>query len=193
MSTTVDTDIPWSFPIAVAQIPDAGLHHDITANATQLERLGAIADVRGILRASASFDVMDVAGERVQVTGRVTARVVQTCVVTLEPVENDIDEHIDITFAPPSQIPAKAKVVTKDEGEDAEIPDPPEPILNGTIDLGQLAAEFLLLGIDPYPRQPGVVFDPPTETVDPDEHPFAALKALKTAPKASKGKKPKDG
>lgn len=192
MSKMNDTEIPWSFPIAVAQIPDAGLHHDINASAAQLERLSAIADVREILQASASFDVVDVAGDRVQVTGRVTARVVQTCVVTLEPVENDIDEHIDITFAPPSQIPAKAKVVTKEEGVDAEIPDPPEPILNGTIDLGQLAAEFLLLGIDPYPRRSGVFFEPPKEAVDPDEHPFAALKVLKAAPKAPKDKKPKD-
>ena len=38
--------------------------------------------------------------------------------------------------------------------------DPPEPIVNGAIDLGALAAEFLMLGLDPYPRKPGAVFEP---------------------------------
>ncbi len=183
---------PWSFVVAVAQIPHAGLHQDLTASATQLIELAALAGVRDIKNAQASLDVMPVAGERLHVTGRVSATVGQTCVVTLDPIDNVVDESIDVTFAPPSQIPAMAKVVTKEEGEDAEIPDPPEPIVNGTIDLGQLAAELLFLGIDPYPRAPGVVFEPPKEVVDPDEHPFAALKALKASPSGSEGKKQKD-
>ncbi len=45
----------------------------------------------------------------------------------------------------------------------AEQPDPPDPIVNGRIDLGQLAAEFLALGLDPYPRKPGVEFAPVVE------------------------------
>ena len=63
-------------------------------------------------------------------------------------------------------------------------------IVGGTIDLGRLAMEFLTLGIDPYPRKPGVVFVAPEAPKDPEEHPFAALKALKT-PAAAKDKKPK--
>ena len=43
----------------------------------------------------------------------------------------------------------------------AEIPDPPEPIVNGVIDLGRLATDALFLGIDPYPRKPDAVFEPP--------------------------------
>ena len=29
------------------------------------------------------------------------------------------------------------------------------------VDLGAVATEFLLLGIDPYPRKPGAVFEAP--------------------------------
>ena len=47
-----------------------------------------------------------------------------------------------------------------------------------SVDLGAVATEFLLLGIDPYPRKPGAVFDAPA-TGDPAGHPFAALAALK--------------
>ena len=46
------------------------------------------------------------------------------------------------------------------------------------VDLGAVATEFLLLGIDPYPRKPGAVFDAPPAG-DPSSHPFAALAALK--------------
>ena len=40
-----------------------------------------------------------------------------------------------------------------------ETPDPPEPIENGTIDLGRLATDALFLAIDPYPRKADAVFE----------------------------------
>ena len=191
MTNSANHSSPWSFVVAVAQIPDAGLHQDLTAGEAQLIELASLAGVRDIKNAHATLDVMAVAGDRVHVTGRITAIVGQTCVVTLEPIDNVVDEAIDVMFAPPSQILVTAKVVTREEGEDADIPDPPEPIVNGTIDLGQLATEMLFLGIDPYPRAAGVVFESPKEAVDPDEHPFAVLKALKALPAGAKDKKPK--
>lgn len=193
-STPENGDIPWSFPVAVAQLPETGLHQVLEADAAQRQRIAAAAGVNAVLRATATFDVVPGAGGQVSVTGTVHARVGQDCVVTLDPVENDIDEPVSIVFAPASQIPARPKSVQKDEGEDAEIPDPPDPIVNGVIDLGQVATEHLILGIDPYPRKPGVVFTPPATAEDPDEHPFAALKALQTAPgkpQKSKEEKPK--
>ena len=48
---------------------------------------------------------------------------------------------------------------------------------DGVIDLGAVATEFLILGIDPYPRKPGVQFEAPT-AAEPGGHPFAALAAL---------------
>ena len=52
--------------------------------------------------------------------------------------------------------------------------DAPDPIVDGQIDLGALAAEFMLLGLDPYPRKPGVEFAPPSEQ-DAQDTPFARL------------------
>lgn len=186
-----DKNIPWSFPIAVAHVPEAGLHQVLEATAKQRELIAAAAGAREVLLAKAVLDVAHVVGGRVHVTGRVQARIGQTCVVTLDPIESDVDEVIDVMFAPASQIPVSAKSVQKDEGENFEIPDPPEPIVNGSIDLGRLALELLMLGIDPYPRKPDAAFVPPEIVEDPDEHPFAALKALKGTPNGAKGKKPK--
>ena len=44
---------------------------------------------------------------------------------------------------------------------DVAADDPPEVLHDGAVDLGAVATEFLLLGIDPYPRKPGAVFDAP--------------------------------
>jgi hypothetical protein len=49
------------------------------------------------------------------------------------------------------------------------------------LDLGALATEFLMLGINPYPRKPGSQFAAPV-VEDAGEHPFAALEALKKRP-----------
>ena len=73
-----------------------------------------------------------------------------------------------------------------------EPPDPPEPIVNGTIDLGRLATDALLLGIDPYPRKPNAVVEHEVTPPDPEDHPFAALKALKAQPKTKPRRKPKN-
>ena len=66
--------------------------------------------------------------------------------------------------------------------EDSERPqrswNGPEPLIGGVVDLGALATEFLILGLDPYPRKPGAVFEPPQD-VKPDPGPFAALAGLK--------------
>src|SRR6266853_3616633 len=182
---------PWSVPVTVAQIPEAGLHRDIEAGAAEREAMAEVAGLRKILSAHAALDVTPKSGGRVHVGGHVRARIGQTCVVTLDPIENEIDEPIDLIFAPPEQIPQLADLVDDAAEDNAETPDPPEPIVNGVIDLGRLATDALFLGIDPYPRRPDAVFEPPVEAADPEDHPFAALKALQLDPKPSDAKKPK--
>jgi uncharacterized metal-binding protein YceD (DUF177 family) len=189
-STTAKPD-PWRVPLMVAQIPEVGVHRDIEADAPVRAAMAEVGSLREVLSASASLDVMPSGGGRFHVAGRVRARIGQTCVVTLDPIESDIDEPIDLTFAPPEQIPQLSDLVDDAAESDEEIPDPPEPIVNGVIDLGRLATDALLLAIDPYPRKPGAVFEPLVEAADPEDHPFAALKALKPDVKPPDANKPK--
>jgi hypothetical protein len=190
-SGMIEKPDPWRVPIAVAQIPDTGLHRDLEADQAICTAVAEVGGLREVLSVKASLDVTPMSGGRYHVGGYVRARVGQTCVVTLDPMETDIDEPIDLIFAPPDQIPQMADLADEAEESDAEIPDPPEPIENGIIDLGRLASDALYLGIDPYPRKPDAVFEPLVEAPDPEDHPFAALKALKVAPKKSGAKKPK--
>jgi uncharacterized metal-binding protein YceD (DUF177 family) len=183
---------PWRVPVAVLQIPESVLHRELDADAAVRQAMADIAGVREVLSAHASLDVTPKGGGRFHVAGNVRARVGQTCVVTLDPIENEIDEPIDLIFAPPEQIPELSDLVDDAAADNAETPDPPEPIVNGTIDLGRLATDALLLGIDPYPRKPNAVFEHEVIPPDPEDHPFAALKALKAQPKTKPRKKPKN-
>jgi hypothetical protein len=181
---------PWSVPVLVAQLSDTGLHREIEADRAIRDAMADVAGLREVLSASASFDLTPKNGGRVHVAGHVRARVGQTCVVSLDPIENDIDEAIDLIFAPPEQIPELSDLVDEAAESDVEIPDPPEPIVNGVIDLGRLATDALFLAIDPYPRKPGAVFEPLVEAADPEDHPFAALKALRPDVKPRGSKNP---
>jgi hypothetical protein len=154
--------------------------------------LARIAGLRDIESARASFDLTPGRDDSVHVRGRVSARVGQTCVVSLDAIENDIIEDVDLLFVPEDRVRTFAVAIDDDAGDEADrdIPDAPEPIVNGVIDLGRLATDILFLGIDPYPRKPDAVFVPPSSAVDPEDRPFAALKALKTGPDLSRRKKP---
>ena len=108
---------PWRVPVVVAQIPDTGLHRELEADQATRDAVADVGGLRAVLSVQASFDVTPKSGGRFHVAGHVRARIGQTCVVTLEEMESEIDEPIDLIFAPPEQIPQMADLV--DEAEKA--------------------------------------------------------------------------
>jgi hypothetical protein len=165
--------VAWSVPFAAADVAETGRHVDLVADETAREAIAKIANLNALSRLEAGFELTRHRSGGLHVSGRVAATVIQTCVVTLEPVESVIEEAVDLTFQPEAAV---GQASSGFHALDAE--DPPETLRDGMVDLGVIATEFLLLGIDPYPRKPGVVFDAPA-TGDPSGHPFAALAALK--------------
>jgi uncharacterized metal-binding protein YceD (DUF177 family) len=166
---------PWSVPVRLDEVPETGLHLDIEADAGARAAVTAAAGVNEVSQLTAGFDVARHGRDGLRVVGTVSARVCQTCVVTLEPVENEIEEQVDLVFVPASAPGSTAREVNLG----AEAAEPPESLIDGVIDLGAVAAEFFMLGIDPYPRKPGAVFEPP-QSADAGSHPFAALAALRS-------------
>jgi uncharacterized metal-binding protein YceD (DUF177 family) len=159
---------PWSVIVTLDEIPETGLHTELEATEPVRADLARLAGLRELPRLSAVFDLTP-RGAGVHVAGQVSAHLGQTCVVTLEPIESDLTESIDLVFAPAAQA----------QPEDLKLEEePPELLVDGKIDLGAIATEFLLLGIDPYPRKRGAEFAP-VKVDDAGAHPFAALEALK--------------
>lgn len=162
---------PWNVPIAVDDIPESGLHIEAEAPADVRAQLVKLANLRDLPHLSAIFDLTRRRGG-VHVAGQVNARVGQTCVVTLDPLECDLNEPINLLFAP-------TRGAARDDDAGHKIDEePPEPLIEGKVDLGAIATEFLLLGIDPYPRKAGAEFAA-IKPADDSAKPFAALEALK--------------
>jgi Large ribosomal RNA subunit accumulation protein YceD len=171
---------PWHVPVALEDVAETGQHFDLVADQDVRAAVARVAGVRDVPRLEANFDVTRSGATGLHVIGRVSATVGQTCVVTLEPLANEFEEDIDLLFAPPPPPPVE-RTADDDEEDDSRKPErswnEPEPLIGGVVDLGALATEFLILGLDPYPRKPGAVFDPPQD-LKRDPGPFAALAKL---------------
>ena len=172
----------WSHNIDAAALPDAGLTVTVEANpqesADLARRFGvtAIAGLRADIQVKRNAMVYRVAG-------RIHAAVTSPCVVTSTPVAQTIDESFEAFYA--DKTAAISLTLARHErqrSQDAEVPmleesEDPEPLIDGQIDVGELASQYLALAIDPYPRAPGVAaaIDLP-EAARPS--PFEALKKL---------------
>ena len=123
-------------------------------------RIPAIRDLVGRFEISGSTN-------RMTVTGMVEAVVTQVCTVSLEPFEGPVREPVEVIYTDTDQL----------AGTDAEDVEVPDPLIGGRIDFGALTAEFLALGLDPYPRKPGIAFEP--VVAGQDAGPFDALRRIR--------------
>lgn len=167
---------PWSMKVVIDDIPPTGAHFSLSADERIRAELTEVAALRNLPRLEASFEVNRGGRDGLHVAGEVSATIGQTCVVTLEPMESELRERVDLLFVPPAvdSTGGPSEVTMRlDERE------PPDNWSDGAVDLGAVATEFFLLGVDPYPRKPGAIFEV-ASAGDPNSHPFAALSALKT-------------
>ena len=169
---------PWSVPVALREIPETGRRFEFTADERVRVALAKLAGVRALPRVEAVFDVTR-RGTGMHVVGRVSADVGQTCVVTLEPIDNIVEEQVNVVF-----VPDEGEVAVPGDGAgkvdiDVASDDGPERMVGGVVDLGAVATEFLLLGIDPFPRKAGAMFAAPHAESDA-ANPFDVLAALKS-------------
>src|SRR5690606_3226474 len=113
---------------------------------------------------------------RYVMSGRLSARLTQSCVVTLEPVAARIKEDFEVAFWPEGSLPD----VGDAEVEALSLPEI-EPIKNGIIEAGRVLYDTLAAALDPYPRKAEARFDWAEEGGEGDaaDTPFAALKKLK--------------
>jgi len=171
-----------SRPFRVADVPKGGTSVEIVADDAERARLAAAYGLICVERLEARLTLRPASGGGIKVRGHLSADVTYACIVTLDPVPGRVEEDIDVRFALAAAPQRRAR-------EDIEIDlsldandDPPEPIVNGVADLGVLVAEFLALGLDPYPRAAGAELarPGPDGTGVPDRpSPFAALGSLK--------------
>jgi uncharacterized metal-binding protein YceD (DUF177 family) len=167
---TPETVGPLSRLIDVMKIPPRGQDVHVEASAEECAALARDFGLPAIRSLSGDYH-LKTSAKGINVTGVVKASITQICVTTLEPFDSAVEEEVEVDFAESSGMPAEPPT-------DINEYEPPDEIVNGQIDLGALTAEFLALGLDPYPRKPGVDFDY-RDPSDEKDSPFAALNKLR--------------
>lgn len=168
-----------SHPVSVAELPSAPV--EFTARPGEREALASAYDLVSVKSLAASVVLEQAPGGGIAVDGRVVADIVQTCVVSLVPVESHIDETFSLRFVrDASRLPRPGPEMVVDP----DAPDPPELIEGPTLDVGALAEEYFALAIDPYPRAPGATLpaELATDSNAEPESPFAVLASLAKSP-----------
>ena len=149
----------------------------LSVEAEEVERI-ALARRFGLVsidRLAADLSLARKRGD-IALNGTLSAKVVQVCVATGEPLEAAIETPFDLVFRP--------QIETAGHEEEIELaPDEMDVVFYeaGAIDLGEAVAETLLLNLDPYPRAPGAEEALRKAGVKSEEEagPFGALAGLR--------------
>lgn len=174
----------FSRSVVVDPWPEAGITVDLRADAEEraaLTRRFGLVEIRS-LAGRGHIERAEDTGE-LRLRGRLEAEVVQTCVVSLEPVAATVREAIERRYRVGSGPAAlEQEVVVDPDAIDVEL------LEGSSLDLGEVLAEELGLALEPYPHAeeayallpelgPGVSLG----EVEDDEapSPFAALRELK--------------
>ena len=130
----------------------------------------------------------------ITVYGKFSAKLVQECIATLEPVSTRIEEQFERQFLPEHSSDYKSPEII--DGEiilDPEAEDSPDILENDTINLWDVLIEELILVINPFPRavsseneSDNLADQASSQTAEPTHKPFSDLKTLITEKKSNK-------
>jgi uncharacterized metal-binding protein YceD (DUF177 family) len=159
-----------------APIRPEGLALTVTASKAERESIAAFLGLLELRSLTADLTLSRSKSGRIGIGGTLHADLVQSCVVTLAPVVQTVDEEVDRSFVPDwsDQPPSDGGQV--DIAVDEE--EPPDTYSKSGIDVGSIVLEQLILGIDPYPRAPGAEL--PKSAEEPSEETESAFAILKS-------------
>ena len=179
----------WSRKVAVDKLGQKPSKTILEASEQECRDLARRLRVEGIEKLSGEIILQrQPGGHVIAATGTVKATVRQLCVTTLKPLSNKITADIEAWFSDEAQAVtlnkarreratqrADTEVQMLEEGEDPETVD-----ADGMLDLGELAAQFLSLAVDPFPRSAAAAGGETELPAAGRPNPFAALKDWKT-------------
>ena len=167
-----------SRPITVTELEGNCLTRQIIANDEECTKLAKRFDLIELKSFSANVKISSLIYEPIVfVEGKLNARVIQQCVVTLEPVANNISCVLSCKYSEMQKIMDAESV-----DFDVMTEDPPELIVDGQFDIGILLTEYFGLELDPFPRSLGAIYDKTDDMVNMalgSSNPFDVLKKLK--------------
>lgn len=169
----------FSRPVSLESIiPDRERNEKVEATEAECAALAKRFDLRSLSRLKGRLTLFRLSeGGITRVKGDIEADVVQACVVSLQDVPAHVRAVFDTSFT------EKGELFEEDLELGLDIEDDPfEVVKDGVIDLGELAAQYLALELDPYPRAPGVSLAAQLAETGSDSknRPFQVLQGLKS-------------
>ena len=175
--------------IDLDRLGNSGTAVDIVASDSERAALAKRFGFLGLPAFSARVTVDRRIGGQIVVEGRLRGKVVQACVLTLDPVTQELDDAFRLVF--------KKDLADERDPESGEAvlsahADSPEPLSGNLLDVGEIVAEQLSLAADPYPRRPGAKLEDVLPrprgggrkgASEQRRHPFAGLAALRDKPR----------
>jgi uncharacterized metal-binding protein YceD (DUF177 family) len=168
---------PWSVVVRLAEVQRASPTLSLSPNEAQRRALARMLDLIELKSLSAEVRLIPWL-DGVELQGRWTADITQTCGVTVEPFDTRLQGAFTVRATPqdsPAAPDPEADVAIDPEGED-----PPDVMETDAVDVAAYVVEHLALEIDPFPRKPGAEFEPPPE--EKPASPFAVLQGLASRP-----------
>ena len=177
--------------VATGDVPPKGVEIPFEANETERAALAERFGIPGISRLVGVARFRPWRKTGLTLDCDYEAVLTRQCVVTLEPMTEEISEEFTQHYLPEEQIERDARFSSADEQEiliDPEANEPPEALIGGDkADYGEAVAEQLSLAMEPYPRKPDAAFEGHMEEAregeddaeEERENPFAILGKLK--------------
>lgn len=191
--TTVLAPAPeWSVLVDAQTVTNHPQKLRISAGEGERKALVKRLDIHQINSLSADLTLYREKGNVIHVNGLMKAHVVQSCSISADPVQTQIEETFEGWYADQDRIVMLAKARHEKLGRlaDSELPimdesEDPEPLVNGMIDVGELVVQSLSLSLDSFPRRRGLEEAESVDVlVEPEgqalrKNPFEALKNWK--------------
>ncbi len=181
IENVVELEPELSVLITISQIQDGIFKKDIKATKEQRIKLAKRFGMIELQSFNASLKTTLLATEpRIVVEGSFEAKVVQQCVVSLEPVFSNVKGVFCCKYSESPEVKNTGPI-----DFDLMTEEPPELIIDGQFDVGIILTEQLGLELNSFPRSLGVSFGAPSDITSANKlekrgsNPFDVLKKLK--------------
>ena len=180
-----DRPPPYTYPFELAGLSERGAELSLSLDAEERARIAVWLGALEVPRLEATIRLARLDDGVYRYDADFTAEVVQACVVTLDPVPARHSGAAARRYRLIAKTPRRgSRDVDVDPGNDE---DAPEVISSSLLDVAAPVLEELSLMLDPYPRAPGVAFEPPKDEAEGADNPFAVLAKLKVRPPEEPG------
>jgi uncharacterized metal-binding protein YceD (DUF177 family) len=157
--------------VPLAQLGSEPFRQEIAASEAEREALARRFDLLALDRLAAEVELVRQGTDSILLRASFEAAFVQSCVLTLEPVDGAMAANFTLRYGPPEAETPGPETQESSEDEPAF-----EPLVGDVIDIGEAVAQEFSLALPSFPRSPGAALE--IDETPPDGGPFAALSRL---------------